>query len=83
MLFYAYIKFLIFNNGDPRGLHQWMRIVHNLTVNVVIDSADLIARAMTVINELLKGSKDILTHLAVSGRPMSASFIADNFRKKS
>ncbi|QJB35926.1 DUF262 domain-containing protein [Chitinophaga oryzae] len=63
--FYAYIRFLIHNHGSYTGIDQWMRIVHNLTVNTVIDSADLISKAILALDELIPYSNDILAYFTV------------------
>lgn len=61
--FHAYIKFLIFNKGNTKGLYQWMRVIHNLTENTRIDGADEVAKAIKQIEKLLPFSSDILNFL--------------------
>ncbi len=64
--FHAYLKFLIFNKGVTNGIDQWMRVVHNLTENTVIDGADEVARATKSIEKLLPASNNILQYLTNS-----------------
>jgi len=61
--FYAYVSYLITNGADMGGIDQWMRVIHNLTLNTIIDSAEDVARAIGAVEFLLPGSKDILSHL--------------------
>lgn len=61
--FHAYIKFLINNNGNTEGIAQWMRVIHNLTQNTIIDGADEVARAIKSIENMLPYSSQILDSL--------------------
>ncbi|MDE5418474.1 DUF262 domain-containing protein [Labilibaculum sp. DW002] len=63
--FHAYLKFLIHNKNNRDGIEQWMRVIHNLTENTVIDGADEVARATKAIESLLDHSNDILEYLKV------------------
>jgi len=62
-LFHAYIRFLIENKNEKSGLAQWMRVIHNLANNSVIDGADEILRAIKSIEKLLPNSNDIIKYL--------------------
>ena len=64
--FHAYLRYLIINKQDISGLHQWMRVVYNLTENANIDGATEVQSAIKSIEKLLPDSKDILGFL-VSG----------------
>lgn len=64
VLFHAYIRFLIKNMNDRTGIEQWMRVIHNLANNTIIDGADEISRAIKSIEKLLPASNDILKHLS-------------------
>lgn len=61
--FYAYIKFLIQNPNDYSGLHQWMRVVYNLTENTQLNSAEEAEKAIKSINSLASNCEDILNYL--------------------
>jgi len=63
IMFHAYIRFLIQNKGNTTGLDHWMRVIHNLSYNTVIDRAVLVARAITSVEKMLPNSNDILTYL--------------------
>lgn len=60
--FYAYLKYLT-ENQTSVGIYEWMRVVHNLSENTVIDSAEFVARAIKSIDKLLFYSKDIIDYL--------------------
>lgn len=60
--FYAYLKYLT-QNQTSEGIYEWMRVVHNLTENTVIDSAELVARTTKSIDKLLIHSKSIIDYL--------------------
>jgi hypothetical protein len=64
ILFHAYIRFLIENKNDRIGIEQWIRVIHNLAINTIIDGADEISRAINSIEKLLLKSNDILRHLS-------------------
>ncbi|ENA1802876.1 DUF262 domain-containing protein [Flavobacterium psychrophilum] len=66
--FHAYLRFLIFNKTDVTGLHQWMRVVYNLTENTNIDGAADVQNAIKSIEKLIPHSKDILNFLVAGGR---------------
>jgi hypothetical protein len=61
--FHAYLKFLIFHKRNVDGIEQWMRVVHNLSENTVIDGADEVARAIKSIEKLIPYSNKILEYL--------------------
>ena len=63
ILFHAYIRFLIVNENDRTGIVQWLRFIHNLANNTIIDGSDEISRAIRSIEKLLPNSKDILEHI--------------------
>lgn len=63
ILFHAYIRFLIENKNDRKGIEQWMRVIYNLANNTIIDGADEVSRAIKSIEKLLPASNDILKHL--------------------
>ena len=60
--FYAYLKYLT-QNQTSEGIYDWMRVVHNLSENTVIDSAELVARTIKSIDKLLLHSKSIIDYL--------------------
>jgi len=63
--FYAYVQFLIKNGGNPEGINQWMRVVHNLSHpdNSIIDGNDDMSRGMKSIQSMLSYSNDIISYL--------------------
>jgi hypothetical protein len=63
IMFHAYVRFLIVNNGDRSGIEQWLRVIHNLLYNSIIDSAVDVARAIKSVEKMLPASKDILNYL--------------------
>ena len=63
IMFHAYVRFLIINNNDRSGIEQWMRVIHNLAYNTVIDGAVEIARAIKSIEKMLPSSNDILHYI--------------------
>jgi hypothetical protein len=68
--FHAYVKYLILNKGKIEGLYQWMRVVHNLTENTIIDGADHVARAIKSIERLVPKSDSILEFISDSKVPI-------------
>ena len=72
--FHAYIRFLIYNKGEIKGIEQWMRVVHNLSHpdNTIIDSATGVAMAVKSVEELLPFSSDIISYLKTN--PSISSF---------
>ena len=52
--FYAYMKFLIQNPNDFSGLHQWMRVVYNLSENTQLNSAEEAEKAIKSIVDNLE-----------------------------
>ena len=60
--FHAYVKYLIWNRSSE-GLADWMRVIHNLSVNTVIDGAEDVAEAIKSIEILRPVSKRILDFL--------------------
>jgi hypothetical protein len=63
VMFHAYIRYLIKNKTDRSGIAQWMRVIHNLAYNTIIDGTPEIARAIKSIENLLPNSNNILEHL--------------------
>jgi len=61
--FHAYLKFLIYHKRKVDGINQWMRVIHNLSENTVIDGADEVARAIKSIEKLIPYSYNILEYL--------------------
>lgn len=64
ILFHAYIRFLIENKNDRININHWIRVIHNLVNNTIIDGADEISRAIKSIEKLLLKSNDIINHLS-------------------
>jgi hypothetical protein len=71
--FYAYIGFLVKNKGNEDGFDQWMRVIHNLVLNTVIDSADDVASAIISVHGLLPYSSRVL-HFLMSDQSDSIAF---------
>jgi hypothetical protein len=63
IMFHAYIRFLIQNEGNTTGLDHWMRVIHNLCCNTVIDRSVLVARAIHSVEKMLPNSNNILNYL--------------------
>jgi len=63
--FYAYIQFLIQNNGETEGINEWMRVIHNLSHpdNSVIDGNDDLSRSIKSVKSLLSHSSEIISYL--------------------
>jgi hypothetical protein len=61
--FHAYLKFLICNSGNPHGLQDWMRVIHNLTENSVIDGAEEVKGAIKSVDKLLLHGNSVLDYL--------------------
>jgi hypothetical protein len=66
--FHAYIRYLIVNNDRTEGIGQWMRVIHNLVQNSIIDGADEVAKAIKSIEKLLPYSSDILSYLKTDNK---------------
>lgn len=66
--FHAYVRYLIANKNNTDGLYQWMRVIHNLTQNTVIDGADEVAKAIKSIDKLTPYSSDILNKLKTDAK---------------
>lgn len=66
IMFHAYVRFLIHNNTDRSGIEQWMRVIHNLAYNTVIDGAVEIARAIKSIEKMLPNSNNILNYVIIN-----------------
>jgi hypothetical protein len=65
LLFHAYVRFLIENrNNRKTGIEQWMRVIHNLANNTVIDGADEFSRAIKSVEQLLPNSNNILEYFS-------------------
>lgn len=63
VMFHAYVRFLIQNKGNNSGIDQWMRVIHNLAYNTIIDGADEMARTIKSIENMLPYSNNILNYL--------------------
>ncbi|MDR3047302.1 MAG: DUF262 domain-containing protein [Bacteroidales bacterium] len=61
--FHAYLKYLIHYNTNISGIDQWMRVIHNLANNTIIDGADEVAKAIKSIEKLLPSSNTIIDYL--------------------
>lgn len=72
--FHAYLKFLIFHKRKVNGIDQWMRVIHNLSENTVIDGADEVARAIKSTEKLLPYSNNILEYLKETKNPIDFFF---------
>ena len=68
--FHAYLKFLISHKRKVDGIDQWMRVIHNLSENTVIDGADEVARAIKSIEKLIPYSNNILEYLKGTKNPI-------------
>jgi hypothetical protein len=68
--FHAYLKFLIYHKRKVDGIDQWMRVIHNLSENTVIDGADEVARAIKSIEKLIPYSNNILEYLKGTKNPI-------------
>jgi hypothetical protein len=60
VLFHAYLKYLINNTGNSKGLHQWIRVIHNLVINSRFDDDYQFYNAIQSINKLIDNSDDII-----------------------
>ncbi|KAA6324125.1 hypothetical protein EZS27_026509, partial [termite gut metagenome] len=60
--FHAYVRYLILNK-DRKGIEQWMRVIHNLTYNTIIDGTPEFTRAVKSIENLLPHSATIIDYL--------------------
>ena len=63
VMFHAYIRFLIQNKENRTGIEQWMRVIHNLVYNTVIDDTGKICKAIKSIEKMLPESNNILEWL--------------------
>jgi hypothetical protein len=63
IMFHAYIRFLIENKNDKTGIEQWMRVIHNLANNTIVNGADEFSRAIKSVEKLLSKSNSILNYL--------------------
>ncbi len=52
---------------DPAAFQEWMRVVHNLSLNSDIDRTDRLQQPAKSLRELLPHAADILQHLAALG----------------
>lgn len=68
--FHAYLKFLIYHKRKVDGIDQWMRVIHNLSENTVIDGADEVSRAIKSIEKLIPNSNNILEYLKGTKNPI-------------
>lgn len=60
--FYAYIRFLIHNEGDNSKIDDWLRVVHNL-IERPLDKASDFVSALKEIDKLISNCGNILEHL--------------------
>jgi hypothetical protein len=67
VLFHAYLKYLIINSNNVKGLHQWMRVTHNLVINSRFDDDNQFYNAIQSINKLIPKSSDIIGYLITPG----------------
>lgn len=65
-LFHAYLRYLIINKNDISGLHQWMRVVHNLIENSRIEAVPELVSAIRSLEQLLPHSNNIINYLISS-----------------
>lgn len=80
--FYAYTRFLIYHQGNPAGLEEWMRVIANLAhpENTILDEASDIAAALKSVDKMLPFSSDILSYLA--GNPAIDKFSSWQVREE-
>lgn len=66
--FTAYAGFVVkhHNEIDSEVFQQWMRVVHNLSINTEYNRPDDIRRSIVGVNRMLEYSEAILSHLAGS-----------------
>lgn len=62
--FAAYVRFIIEHQDsiDSNAFQEWMRIIHNLSVNTVYNRVDDLLRSIRGLNELVEYSRDVLRH---------------------
>ncbi|MCL3781162.1 DUF262 domain-containing protein [Prolixibacteraceae bacterium JC049] len=68
--FYAFYRHLILF-GATEGLHQWMRVVYNLTENFIYNRPEEYIRSIQAIEEILPKSNKILEHLSNPANKLS------------
>jgi hypothetical protein len=56
---------------DVTAFQEWMRIIHNLSVNTEYNRPDDIRRSIVGLNHLLEHAEDVLKHFAESDNPTS------------
>jgi hypothetical protein len=61
--FYALYIYLIYNETKT-GINDWMRVIYNLTENLIYDSPDDYVRSLRSIKQLIPNSHSILTYLS-------------------
>lgn len=63
--FYAFTQFLIYNNGNPKGIDEWMRVIHNLSHpdNYAIDRNYDYSRSIKSVKSLIPYSADIVSYI--------------------
>jgi len=61
--FYAYLQYLIKNPSNIEGLHQWMRVVHNLTENTQLNAVDELEKGLKSIELISQYSSKIIEFL--------------------
>jgi len=64
--FAAYVGFIVKHHDsiDSNAFQEWMRIIHNLSVNTVYHNPDDFRRSIHGLNGLLANSGDVLRHFA-------------------
>ncbi len=63
VIFFAYYKYLITNNGDIKGLYNWIRIIRNLAVNTFYNEIIDYLRSIRTVEKMLPNSANILNFL--------------------
>lgn len=71
--FAAYARFIaIYHDSlDAHAFQEWMRIIHNLSVNTVYNRSEDFQRSMRSLDGLLENALDILSHFAETEKPAS------------
>lgn len=71
--FAAYVRFIIEHQGsiDSNAFQEWMRVIHNLSVNTEYNRADDLLRSIRGLNELIESSGDVLRYFAESEKAAS------------
>jgi hypothetical protein len=71
--FAAYAKFVAayHDSIDAHAFQEWMRIIHNLSVNTGYNRTEDFQRSMRGLDGLLENARNILNHFAESEKPAS------------